>query len=635
MHQEPKRVLLVAMPFAGVAIPSIQLPVLEGYCTERNIPIQTKHLYLKAAEIYGLHNYNMLIYQPNDSYTAQMIFSKYVFPDHWTQNQEKFHEYYDNHIVNTPEEQQRFPFQKYVELTDVFYQWTLDHVDWKSYDLIGFTLNYGQFLPSLAIAKKIKEQWPEKQIILGGSRTIDELGINTLRAFPYIDYIVSGDGEDSLYRLAQNTEDYETIPRLMYRKEDEIIWNQTEEVVNINSLPIPSYDPFFKELAESTPEIQQFFQYYGRLPVEVTRGCWWNKCSFCNLNKQHHHYREKHVNRIIEEIIWLSNRYKILNFQIIGNTIPKTAYRELCEKLKTLGNDYSFAAETRADQLQKDDYTLLKDAGFTTIQTGVESFSPHYLKKMNKGTRVIQNIATLKFCKENHITNQYNLLVNYPNEDAIDYGETLKTVALIQSYLDPPQLCHLRVLYGSPIQQHPDQFNINHLTTAPIDHLMYPPEILEKQLNFVFSYEQREPTPKLDWNRLIDDWRKLREKLETNALRTKSPIDEHIFYFVDGTTFLKIYDKRDPENIHIYILDPTERVVFLTCIDVISFSDLQEQHPDIPDYQLAAILHSFEKNGIIYQEDDLYLSLPLRYNLTNPHPIQNIQQCTLNQVEQR
>ncbi|HIH29678.1 MAG TPA: hypothetical protein HA260_07745, partial [Thermoplasmata archaeon] len=87
MHNEKKSVLVVSMPFAGITIPSIQLAVLETYCRKQGIAIETRHLYLKAAEFYGLQNYHSLIYPPNDSYTAQMVFSRYVFPEHWEKNQ--------------------------------------------------------------------------------------------------------------------------------------------------------------------------------------------------------------------------------------------------------------------------------------------------------------------------------------------------------------------------------------------------------------------------------------------------------------------------------------------------------------------------------------------------------------------
>jgi len=154
MSHNQKNILLISMPFAGIVIPSIQLPILEGYLKERNIHVKTRHLYLKAAEFYGLNNYNFLINSPNDSYSAQMVFSKYVFPKHWKKTEDKFREYFDKQMSVNSDIQKNFTFENYVKRTDKFYDWAIKNVDWKSYDLIGFTLNYGQFLPSLAIAKK-------------------------------------------------------------------------------------------------------------------------------------------------------------------------------------------------------------------------------------------------------------------------------------------------------------------------------------------------------------------------------------------------------------------------------------------------------------------------------------------------
>jgi len=615
MHTDSKNVLLISMPFAGIAIPSIQLAVLESYLKKRDINIKTRHLYLKAAEFYRLNNYNFLIYPPNDSYTAQMVFSKYVFPEHWKKTESKFREYFNGNLSKNKEIEKQFTFDIYVQQTDKFFNWVLENTGWKSYDIIGFTLNYGQLLPSLAIAKKIKELSPDKKIIFGGSRTTDFLGVKMFESFSYMDFIVSGDGEDALYHLASDYQNYESIPLLMYRKGKEVIWNESDAVVDINSLPVPSYDSFYEELKSTSTEVQQYYYYNGKLPVEISRGCWWNRCSFCNLNIQHKKYREKNADRIIEEIQVLSNKYKILDFQIIGNTLPKTNYRTLFEKLKQLGKDFTFVAEARAGQLKSNDYTLMKESGFTTIQTGIESFSQHYLKKMNKGTRVIDNIAALKFCKENEIINRYNLIIDYPNEEPVDFEETKRNIQLFKQYLDPPQICYLRILFGSPIHRNPKQFNIQQLEYAPIDRLMYPQEFLEKGFNFVYGFKRKEALGKHDWIQLVDEWKKERESLEIDGIKKQTMIDKLIFYFVDGGSFLKIYDKRNSENIRIYVLDELERDILLACLDVISNDELQKLFPDIPDYKLGAILDTFEQSGIIFHEDGCYLSLPLRCNI--------------------
>ncbi|MDG6219541.1 MAG: hypothetical protein QCI00_08890, partial [Candidatus Thermoplasmatota archaeon] len=194
MLDTKKSLLLVSMPFAETSIPSIQLALLESYLKERDVAVSTRHLYLKAAEFYGLTNYNFLINSPNDPYTAQMVFSKYVFPDHWKENLKKFRYYFENIIHHGQGFSKQFSFEEYVKKTDAFLDWTIHNVDWKNHDLIGFTLNYGQMLPSLAVAKKIKEKYPEKKIIFGGSTTINELGKKIASIFTYIDFIESGEG---------------------------------------------------------------------------------------------------------------------------------------------------------------------------------------------------------------------------------------------------------------------------------------------------------------------------------------------------------------------------------------------------------------------------------------------------------
>ncbi len=627
MHNQKKSVLVVSMPFAGITIPSIQLALLETYCRQKGITIETRHCYLNAAEFYGLQNYHALIYPPNDSYTAQMVFSRYVFPEHWEKNQGKIKEYYNQHalkINGTPS----FSFKEYIQRTDLFYEWIINHMEWQSFDIIGFSLNYGQLLPSLAVAKKIKELAPEKTIVLGGSRTVGELGINTLKTFEYIDYIVSGDGEDALFYLASNTDSLNTIPGLIYREKNNIIFNSTATTVDLNSLPVPSYDQFYRELKTTSPDIQQYYHYYGRLPVEISRGCWWNHCTFCNLNIQHPCYREKHPNRITQEIISLSEHYRMMDFQLIGNTLPKTEYNILFENLKTLNRDYSFFVEARAGQLTSKDYSSMKEAGFTQIQTGIESFSKNLLRKMNKGVRVIDNIAALKFCKENGIKNNYNLLVRYPNEEPKDFEETQKITQQLKSYLDAPELCELRVMQGSEMQRHPGQFNIERLNYTPIDQLIYPHDILEKGFMFVYHYTQINKTETYPWETLVEDWKKQQEQRKKNNSYQPGNDDAHIFYFVDGGKFIKIYDKRDIQNVKIYILNELERNIFLSCIDIISGKDLQRRFPQIPEFELAAILQSFEKNGLLFVEDDQYLCLPLRYHLKNIK--EKIQECIVN-----
>jgi ribosomal peptide maturation radical SAM protein 1 len=604
------------MPFAGTAIPSIQLPVLEGYLLDRDINVKSKHLYLKAAEFYGLNNYNFLISGVNEPYKAQMVYSKYLFEDHWEQNKDVFREYFNKKLGGEELKHQFFDFDKYVNQTDNFLKWVIEKINWKGYDIIGFSLNYGQFLPSLSIAKNIKQLDPDKKIILGGSRSVDRLGIKIMESFDYIDFIVSGEGEEPLYRIASDYENYNKIPNLIYKNNNQIIFNESQNIIDINSLSIPSYNSFFKDLYQTDGEIIEYFNLKGMLPIEISRGCWWNKCSFCSQKIIHKKYREKNVKKIVEEIDFLSDKYKILDFQLIGDTLIKNDFRLFSEEIKRLKKDFTFFVETRAGVLKRDDYRLLKEAGFTAIQTGIETFSQNYIKKMNKGTRIIDNIATLKYCKENDIKNNYNLIVNYPNEEKIDFEETLNNVKPIIHFLDPPAISYLIVEFGSHIYENPKDYNIEKFELTNIDKIMFPNEFLEKGFCCIYNFKRKIQFSNNEWEYFIENWRRIRSKIKEDSLKSNLLIDNLILYFVDGGNYIKIYDKRRSEKVNIYVLDEIERIIFLYCIDVVSFNNLVEKFSNIPDYKIKAILNMFEKIGIIFREDDHYLSLPLYHKQT-------------------
>jgi hypothetical protein len=268
--------------------------------------------------------------------------------------------------------------------------------------------------------------------------------------------------------------------------------------------------------------------------------------------------------------------------------------------------------EARADHLKSEDYKLLKEAGFTTIQTGVESFSSSYLKKMNKGTRVIDNIAALKFCKENDIVNRYNLIVGYPNEEQIDFEETKKTIKIFKQYLEPPKICYLRVVFGSPIHCNPNQYNISKLEYTDIDNLMFPIEILDKGICFVYSYKNNNIVAN-KWEEMANNWNIEQEMLKIEGIKSRNVIDQLIFYYVDGGNFIKIYDKRNLNTIQIYNLNEFERNVFLSCIDISSVDELKQNFSNFPEEDLLKTLNDFEDCGIVFRENDSYLSLPLNY----------------------
>ena len=87
-----------------------------------------------------------------------------------------------------------------------------------------------------------------------------------------------------------------------------------------------------------------------------------------------------------------------------------------------------------------------------------------------------------------------------------------------------------------------------------------------------------------------------------------------IFYYIDGGKFIKIYDKRDNDNVMIYILDENERDVFLSCKNIVSLKKIISELNNISEKRIREILKSFIQIGIVFKEEEWYISLPLEYN---------------------
>ena len=71
-------------------------------------------------------------------------------------------------------------------------------------------------------------------------------------------------------------------------------------------------------------------------------------------------------------------------------------------------------------------------------QQGVESLSTRLLGLLRKGSKAIQNLAALKWCREQGVTVAWNMLCGIPGERVEDYEEQIALMAKIPQ-LPPPE----------------------------------------------------------------------------------------------------------------------------------------------------------------------------------------------------
>jgi hypothetical protein len=114
----------------------------------------------------------------------------------------------------------------------------------------------------------------------------------------------------------------------------------------------------------------------------------------------------------------------------LGSLLPALAEAD-CD----LRIHYEIKANLRRPQLQ-----ALYDAGVILVQPGIESFSSHVLKLMNKGVTGCLNMRLLRDAESVGIAPSWNYLYGFPGERPSDYAPIIEQLPALH-HLPPPAGC--------------------------------------------------------------------------------------------------------------------------------------------------------------------------------------------------
>ena len=282
-------------------------------------------------------------------------------------------------------------------------------------DVVGLSSSFGQNVAALAIAKRVKERYPEKTVIMGGANCEGVMGRQLLQSFPFLDYVCLGAGDRSfpmfMGQLGRGVRP--RVAGILGRESDSLApVAETPLPVNMDDLPYPDYDDFFDQY-RSHPNERFRIQC---IPVEGARGCWWGEkrhCVFCGINGLGIKYRCKSARRLYDEINSLVRKYRVSRIWATDNALHVAYFKELIPMLQRARDYDEMFFEVKAN-LRKEQLKALADAGVTRLQPGIESLSTPVLRLVNKGVTTLQNLQTLKWAKEFGIQLQWNIICGFP-----------------------------------------------------------------------------------------------------------------------------------------------------------------------------------------------------------------------------
>lgn len=475
-------------------------------------------------------------------------------------------------------------------------------IDWKKYSLVGLTIGPHQLYTSILMAGWIRRHYPNVRIVFGGVVIVGNMGRFILDNYPQVDWCLGGEGEEAFVSLVKTLESNdphveEQIPGLWYRHHGEIKHNSSVQLTTLEGMPDPDFDHYFKLFNEDFSISDKEFEAF--LPIEYSRGCP-NKCAFCSSPINWRGYRIRPEMEIADSLKRLSSRHKLSSIFLIAQELAPRTIHELSNSIASNEMDYNISCSMHAG-VSKEMLHNMRSAGFNEIQIGVEALNSNLLKKMNKGTRTIDNLETLKYCEELGINASYSLIIKFPNESQKDIDDSIKVIDFALAYKPVESILDFELQFGSPVYMSPRKYGITKIPSPKVFGVM-PRETL-----FYDFKTQSKRRRYAALQKKCDEWRDLYESARAGG--------KTLLAFSDCRTFLRIDDRRWK---HISVtLEDWARELYLFCDSIRSFDEIKRKFRNVSKKELRRALRQFYELKIMYSEDDDWLSLAIHASPAN------------------
>jgi anaerobic magnesium-protoporphyrin IX monomethyl ester cyclase len=297
----------------------------------------------------------------------------------------------------------------------------------------GYTCNAYVCARVVEIAKSVD---PDIVTVLGGqhfSFTPEE----SLTSYPEIDFIVRGEGEETLVdliRAVMGKADPATVKGISFLHEGKVVSTPNRPLIeDLDTLPMPAY-----HLVEEHIRSYHFTMMAGRkaiyMVLEGSRGCD-HKCSFCT---QWAHWggrwRTKSAKRIADEIEHLNERFGGTFLWLADDNFEyrrrgQTLYNEL--KGRDCRDEVMMFWQVRTDDVAQhpDLVAKMREVGNYWVLIGVESHSQERLDAYAKGAEVSDAARCIDIMRENDVFTQAMLVIG-ARDDTSESIERLRQFSL-------------------------------------------------------------------------------------------------------------------------------------------------------------------------------------------------------------
>jgi ribosomal peptide maturation radical SAM protein 1 len=572
-------VVFVSMPFGILNSPSLALSLLDASLRPADVSTATEYFTLTFAARFGKSFYRII---GSGAPSAADLLGEWIFSEALHGTPEGSEQYLSQvlaggHRAHCKSRLLKLPKSLITRILQVrsetsdFLDDCVERVLAHRPLVVALTSVFQQHVASLALAKRLKQRKPELSILMGGANCEGEMGLATLEHFPFVDHIVSGEGDLVFPLLVQRVLAGLSVAGLrgvLLRQNNSLLPQQTgvensEAVRDMDSLPVPEFDAYCTQLQKSGLQLDVF------LPLESSRGCWWGEkhhCTFCGLNGESMAHRSKSANRVVSEVRDTIAKYPCSFISMTDNILDMRAFRDLLPMLAREKPGVPIFFETKSN-LKKHQIELLSDAGVQHIQPGIESLDDSVLSLMRKGVTALQNVQLLKWCREYGIHVTWAILYGFPRESPAAYDRMARMMRALVHLQPPGGLFPIRLDRFSPNFTQADSLGLCNVQPMPsYSHVYRLAQETTRSLAYFFSYDYQVPQfPELYTRQLLTNyttWRKIHSGSECVYLDRGERLQ--IWRLIPGSE--TVYRE----------LSGLQRTLYLACDEVRSLTALME-----------------------------------------------------------
>lgn len=301
-------------------------------------------------------------------------------------------------------------------------------------DVVGITSTTPVFPHAASIAALAKAAG-DITVVLGGIHAT--IAAEESIKNDAIDAVVRGEGEDSAVLLVEALEkgkQLDGIEGISFKRDGEVVHTpQRGLITDLDRLPFPGRHLLRRPFAYEPPDAL----YRPTTTIMTSRGCPYG-CTFC-CTKQifGRRLRFRSIANVIEEIEHLVRNYGVREVQIMDDcfTAKRERVFEFRDALRTRGLTpaIAFGNGLRADQVDDEIMSALREIGVYSVGFGVESGNEEILARIKKGTTLETIRNAFRLSKRYGFETWGFFMIGLPGESR----ETIRDTIRFAKELDP------------------------------------------------------------------------------------------------------------------------------------------------------------------------------------------------------